>query len=141
MKYHKQLIFPHRPESDEWGDCFRTCVTCLLDLEPLQVPHFGEGGPEGDDFWGPVQDWFKERGLYFVGTAYLDATQDDVLSSIGALNPGLHYMLAGTSPRGTGHVVVCKDDAMVWDPAPPGDGLEGPGTDGIWWVHFIGKMV
>lgn len=33
MKYNKQL-FRHHPEQGIFGDCHRTAIACMLDLEP-----------------------------------------------------------------------------------------------------------
>jgi len=40
MRFHKQLITNHNPESGIFGDCQRTAIACLLDKHPSDVPHF-----------------------------------------------------------------------------------------------------
>lgn len=142
MIYNKQLVFPHRPETDEWGDCFRTCLACMLDLPTPSVPHFLDKGQTGDDFWLPLQKWMSDAGLYLLTLPYEGETSlEDVLKAIGGLNPGNRYMLSGMSPRETNHVVVCLDNEIEWDPSPPGGDLVGPCDDGNWWVEFIGRKV
>jgi len=143
MKYNKQLIFPHSPQNELYGDCFRTCIACMLDMEPADVPHFADKGRVGDELWGAIETWFRWRDMYLLSVPYPgDLEQQGLMNNFGVLNPGCRYMLGGRSPHGTSHVVVCLGDKMEWDPAPPGDGLVGPcENDGLWWVHLIGSKV
>ncbi len=146
MKYQRQLVFPHRPVNNQHGDCFRTCVACMLDMDAADVPNFAENDASTDEFWGRIQDWFAGLGLYLLCVPLDGAmSQEDVLTTIGTMNPGCRYMLGGHSPGGTSHVVVCLDEKMEWDPSPVGSGLDGPtsesGDEKLWWVYMIGSKV
>ena len=60
------------------GDCYRTAIACLLDLEPESVPHFVAAG-EGK-WWDATQEWVKARGL----TTYpLPGLDEDDLETLG----------------------------------------------------------
>ena len=39
MKFYKQL-HKHDPDNGVWGDCHRTAIGCLLDIEPELIPNF-----------------------------------------------------------------------------------------------------
>ena len=36
----RRQLFRHEPHNVIYGDCHRTAIACLLDMEPWQVPHF-----------------------------------------------------------------------------------------------------
>lgn len=104
------------------GDCYRTAIACLLDLEPTDVPHFVESGK--DRWWDETQEWFKARGDAFY---YLPLPiPDDWQAWWDHYRNALDYViLGGPSPRGPfEHVVVGRPDlTMAHDPHPSGDGL------------------
>jgi len=37
MIKRKQIYF-HNPEKGSHGDCYRTCIACILEIEPVEVP-------------------------------------------------------------------------------------------------------
>ena len=39
----QQQKFKHDPANGSYGDCFRTALACILDLDRDEVPHFNEG--------------------------------------------------------------------------------------------------
>lgn len=140
MTPHNQL-FMHNPAIGVWGDCFRTCIACLLDLPLEEVPH------EHGDFSSEEQDakmnaWLAGRGLRLIRTAvrWPDSTMAEFCTWAAYMNSG-PYMLSGLSPSGTSHVVICDETGMLHDPHPRGTGLAGPYETGSWWVSFIGKLV
>lgn len=102
------------------GDCYRTAFACLLDLHPLEVPHFAET----DEWWDATQAWAKSRGAQVI---YLPLPiPGDWAGWWAEQAPRLeHVILGGPSPRGTfGHVVVGRPDlTVVHDPHPSGAGL------------------
>lgn len=57
MQFHHQLIVdPQR------GDCFRTCLACVLDLaSPTEVPNFTEAD-EGHIVDARISEWLASRG-------------------------------------------------------------------------------
>lgn len=136
MTPHKQL-FRHDPATGTTGDCWRTSIGCLLDLPPAEVPHFVDGHWNDAVATNAIaREWLARYGLGFVECAYL-ATLEEVLASVGAVNPGHYYLLGGNSRNGTGHSVVCCDDRVVWDPSLDDTGIVAPMEDGHYWVTWL----
>ena len=102
------------------GDCWRTAIACLLDLDPLDVPHFGES----DDWWDATLDWAEARGDSMV---YLPLPIPGDWAGWWEHRASIteHVILGGPSPRGTfSHVVIGTPDlTMTHDPHPSGAGL------------------
>lgn len=141
MRPQKQA-FKHDPKNGVFGDCYRTSIAALLDLDRDQVPHFMDGCDTADDCkqkrtYQDVDDWFRARGLTRIVVIF-NADLVDVLNSIKHCNPGLAFLLTGQSSNGTNHVVVCRDGQIVCDPALDDSGIIGPCDDGYFWVEFIG---
>lgn len=143
MTPHKQL-FDHDPDAGIYGDCFRTAIACLLDVEPAEVPHRHDAisGAEQDQL---VNAWLRERGLFLVNFAYhgrgeYALTQAEALEYACALHPGVHHLFMGQSGNGWDHVVVARDGEIVHDPSRNDCGIVGPCSDGYWWINFIGKL-
>ena len=66
---------------------------------------------------------------------------DQVLTTVGAMNPGLHHLFSGTSKNGTNHVVIARDGAIVHDTALDDAGIVGPTDTGYWLVEFLGARL
>lgn len=140
--------FLHDPEAGVWGDCDRTALACLLDLEPEQVPHFMHGAPINEPMPPAIaawrQSWLRERGLVEVEAAYpaaAFASLADLLAFWAGMSPGLHYRVVGRAPRGVDHVVVARDHLIVHDPHPAGGGLVGPAGSGCYHVLTLAKLL
>lgn len=143
MKYHKQLS-PHLPTAGLIGDCFRTCLACLLDKDsPADVPHFYQMAFERDGFHtqedhetkAHIFSWLASQGLQlmripFVGNLY------DITLQVEAMNPRILYMVQGKSSDGE-HVVIYKGADMLWDPSPTNSGILEMGADGVYWIIFL----
>lgn len=139
MTPHKQL-FRHEPEKGIYGDCYRTAVACLLDIEPHEIPHAHADHATAAEY--PVRRWLEERGLMIVTVnADPSMTMDEVLEALGQRYPGVHCLLGGASPRGDcDHVVIVRDGQMVWDVSEGDGGLVGPSkTSGFWSAEFIAR--
>lgn len=150
MKKHKQLI-RHNPDKDEYGDCHRTALACLLDLDdPRAAPHFigtfEQLKKRGTNFaWHEAQErWLNDLGYTTVDIVFGDGGEDKsrelldgVFKFMGNRNPRAYYLLGGTSPRGTNHIVVCCGNGFEWDPHPDGGFLVGPMDHGFYEVTFI----
>lgn len=135
MIEHKQL-FRHRPEDGMFGDCHRTAIACLLDLDPEEVPHFGAVHfDDPEKFHSAFERWLKARGLRTVLTAY-DCSLEDLLASFGSQNPEAYFLLGGRSRSGVGHTVIGCGNRIAWDPHPDDVGIVGP-LDGYYWVNLI----
>ena len=137
MTPHKQL-FKHDPANGVYGDCGRTAIACLLDLEPSDVPHFwNKTSKENQDPDADARDWLAGRGLRVATWCYEEANLEQVFDFMRVNNPGVTYTLTGMSPRNVNHVVICRDDEMIHDPSTQGGGLVGPADDGRWWIEVI----
>jgi hypothetical protein len=136
MIQRKQL-FRHDPANGVYGDCHRTAIACLLDLEPDQVPHFGEDFSDSEAFHHREEAWLTSQDWCAVSTAY-KASLADVLHVQAALNPGIYYLLGGTSRTGCGHTVIGCGGEIVWDPSLDDAGIVGPfESDGLYWVTWL----
>lgn len=133
----RKQIFRHDPANGTFGDCHRTCIACLLDLEPEQVPHWGVHYHEPEKFNAMAQEFLKTQGLMFVTSAFGNCSVDDLLCSQGKINPGAYYLLTGKSARGCNHVVICLNDKIVHDPHPSDVGITGPTDEGWYWIDYL----
>jgi hypothetical protein len=145
MRVQKQL-YRHDLANGIMGDCHRTAIACVLDLDPQDVPHFMEGMPEHDASEAEIaaEKWLNARGLTQINVAFpgqLDV--ETILSTVANSNPrskGIVYLLGGKSRNGTGHTVVCCDDKIACDPALDDAGIVGPFSDGMYWLTFFGSI-
>lgn len=135
MTPRKQTL-RHRPEEGIWGDCHRTAIACLLDLDPREVPHFGDGGPSGKEFNRRIDEFLATRGLCQANVPY-QGTLEDVLLGLKNCAPRLHVLFGGESRTGCGHTVIACDGEIVWDPSLTDSGITGPMDDGFFWVTFL----
>lgn len=110
----------------ERGNCFQTCLACILALPLEEVPHFYDTDEEHDQQYQNVLVWLAQRGWVcvwtpweWIGPAWTVLPSDSLL------------VVSGKSPRGDwGHVVVgrvvTKDEwQLVHDPHPDRTGLDG----------------
>lgn len=132
---HKQL-FRHDPANGIWGDCYRTVIACLLDLNPADVPHFGADGADGVCMDRAARKWLAKRGLGVVEVAY-DCTLEALLSVMASTARHAWYGLSGTSRTGCNHIVIARGGEIVHDPSQIDAGIVGPCDDGFYWVTFI----
>lgn len=137
MKYHKQTIL-HDPENGLFGDCFRTCIACLLDLHPLQVPHFCDQWVKDKDIMPEVNKWLALRNLIMFSAAY-ESDVDTVLNYLKNVNKGVYFMVSGMSERGANHVVIAYEGKIVHDPHPSNAGLLGPCDDNLVWIDVLAR--
>lgn len=131
--------FSHRPEQGEYGDCYRTALACLLDVDRDSVPNFGEHYDDIRAFYAAADAWLRERGLRRVEVAF-QGDLATVFASQAAMNPGVYYLLGGQSDRGWNHSVVGCGGEIVCDPHPSDTGLVGPCDDGYWWVTYLVRL-
>lgn len=142
MKPQKQL-FRHRPEQGVYGDCHRTAIACVLDLEAGDVPHFMDGGVKGDDAHDQTEAWLNERGVATINVLFPGETSlADVLTTVAACNHRGRpvFILGGRSRNGVNHSVVCCDGEIVCDPSLDDSGIVGPCDDGFYWLTFFGHL-
>lgn len=135
--------FKHDPENNVFGDCHRTALAMLLDMDRDSIPHFAHQARNDVEFNERVDDWLESLGMtqisiYMTGNFSLDA----VLNHMAVINgPGLVFLLGGKSPRGDyNHTVVAGNGKILLDPHPDNTGLAGPCTPhDLWWITFVVK--
>jgi hypothetical protein len=136
-------LYRHDPAAGVFGDCFRTCVACLLGLPAGNVPHFNDRlasdatPAEVYRATKAADDWLGARGLRLVRVGYC-GDLDSVLDCLAKSNPGLPCILSGTSRNGVGHCVVVLDGAIVCDPSLDQSGIVGPLADGVFNIEYLG---
>lgn len=138
MKYHKQA-FLHDPASGVFGDCYRTTLACLLDLERDEVPHFATSmdPQEWEQTVQPKFDaWLAERGLIELAVPFT-GDLSGVLAMQSGLAGGVACMLTGTSLTGCNHVVIVKGGRIEHDPSINGSGIVGPTDAGYFWLTWL----
>lgn len=141
MIRHRQL-FRHEPENGIYGDCHRTAIACLLDLQPQDVPHFYDlqvqATQRGEKYeWrSEVEKFLNAKGFTQADISYA-STLDDLFAYMGAVNPRTLYLLGGTSVRGANHTVICRGGGFEWDPHPDSNFVNGPLDNGFFEVTFL----
>lgn len=137
MKKHIQ-IFRHDPANGIYGDCHRTALACVFDMDsPTDVPHFAHDGPSAVDFWDRADAWLLEQGYRAVSIPWGCDTLQEVLSAMAVNALGVYWLLGGVSPRGTNHTVVCCGGRVEHDPHPDGGGVVGPCDGGYFWASMF----
>lgn len=134
MTPHKQR-FRHRPDDGVFGDCARTVLACLLDIEPEEVPHHHRPLADGEQR-RLFDEWLSDRGLKLAFFAFPGEPQT-MMDVMKVANPGLLYMLSGTSRTGCNHVVIAQDDRVIHDPSLDDAGIIGPCDDGCTYIEFL----
>ena len=131
-------IVKHDPPNS-YGDCVRACVASLLNLPAEAVPHFYH-----DNNKDAAQDRIREF-LATVGYAPFwvhypaDAPLADILTVMNSNCPNAHYILFGRTETGD-HVVVCRNDEIVHDPAWYRVPIIGPTSLDRWGVLVLVKL-
>jgi hypothetical protein len=140
MTPYKQL-YRHRPEDGIWGDCYRSAIASLLDLQPAEVPHWFDQGILSTEAYPRVDAWLAARGLCRITAAFSGELQV-FLDHMKTHNAGIYYLLTGKSRTGCNHTVIGLDDAIVHDPSLNDSGIIGPCIeDGLYWLEFIGAGI
>lgn len=143
MRPQKQLN-RHQPAAGIYGDCHRTAIAIILDLNAAEVPHFMDPKHgEPDEAHNLFEAWLNERGICTINMVFPgDTGLSDLLHSVSELNRRSRpvFILGGESRNGTNHSVVCCDGKIVCDPSQTESGIIGPCTDGYYWVTFFGHL-
>lgn len=138
----RRQLFRHAPENGMYGDCHRTAIACLLELEPQDVPHFFElqvkAQERGEKFeWRlEVERYLNSQGYTQVDITYTSEL-DDLFNYMRSVNPSTLYLLGGSSARGVNHTVICRGGGFEWDPHPDSDFVNGPLDSGVYEVTFL----
>lgn len=135
MRHHKQL-FRHRPDEGIFGDCLRTAVACLLDLEPADLPHEHRAMTNVEH--NAIMDAFlHERGIHRIGVALTTDDIDVALETVKTISDGLPCLFSGTSGNGCNHVVIVQHGRIVHDPAQDDSGIIGPTDTGQFIIEWL----
>lgn len=135
MRFSKQL-FRHDPDSGIWGDCGRAALACVIGIDPEDLPHWHEE-LTGDEWGARMDPVLRERGLVRVSIPFNAPDVESILECGGILAKGMPWFLVGTSANGTGHVVICLDDKIVWDTAIDDSSIVGPLDTGAFWIELL----
>lgn len=121
MKRHHQTLF-----GEKVGNCFATCIACLLDLDVDAVPNFCASPSR---WWDDARRWLGDRGITPVMIEPPDGLDLDEFL------PETLFIASGRSPRGDYmHSVIYRGGSLLHDPHPSGDGLLGHPQDVIFLV-------
>ena len=128
MRFETQL-FKHNPPHT-YGDCSRTCLACLLDLNPQDVPHFAEISKCDIEEWNRLERKFLlSAGFVKFQVAFIFESVSEALELSRDAYPGLYMIMLGQSKNGVNHEVIVCDGEIVWDPSIDKSGIVGPTTD------------
>ncbi len=108
MTPQHQTLFGGAP-----GNCFAACVASVLDVDLADVPNFVDDPTR--HYMLRAAEWCRPLGWLPVHIAAAHVT--GVFDAIA--------IAGGMGPRGLRHSVVWRDDVMLFDPHPSGDGLVG----------------
>lgn len=128
----------HKPDVGKYGDCFRTSIAAILDIEtPELVPHFADNGVDGLEMIERFRKWLARLNYAPIMLCY-DGSQsfDELMQGFDGIT--VPFLVWGQTADGP-HCVICCNGALLHDVAlvrtPM---LRGAGADGEWIVIFIG---
>jgi len=137
---HKQLHY-HKPEFNEIGDCWRTCVACILNVPPHTIPHHYKEMWQGtvdiaQEVHKATNVLLRERyGIQYVEYP-ISCTLEELKTYCNHYYHDHHVMIGCNSIHG-GHSVIMRNDDYMWDPAIDNSGCVGPMKDGYFWIGLL----
>ena len=136
QKYRHDLAIGHV------GDCFRTSIACVLNVDRDSVPHFFEAVWNNDRSALMAHEhlnrWLTEEGhgLHFIefpvdspSLAYFKDYLENYFKDL--------YVLVGCNSKNGGHSVVMRGNHYMWDPSIDNSGCVGPMDDGYYWIGLL----
>ena len=149
MTPHTQAILSD-PAKGVRGDCYRTAIASVLDMEPTDLPHYCDGRGEADSGYNR---WLLGKGWQIVSVPVIcgaEAPARHVVEQVAEWSgvPRAAWILVGNArgsdKTGECHAVVVKSDGAIHDPHPSREGLTGPlvsDVDGsaCYWATFLVK--
>jgi hypothetical protein len=113
MLKQQQTVF-----GDKKGNCFATCIACILELPVEEVPNFC------GDHWTDDGEWFRQTNKWLapLGLRYIEFQYGDWVTHYHGV-PDVDVIVSGPGPRGCDHAVIWRAGELVHDPHPSGDGL------------------
>lgn len=137
MRIQKQKNL-HNPEAGIFGDCYRTALAVLLDMDAEEVPHWVTtmNPQEWTEAVQPKYDaWLAERGLRELAIPLQGETDlEAVLLTAKNWWRDTPIMLTGRSSTLCNHVVIVQGGEIACDPSITDSGIIGPCDDGYWWI-------
>lgn len=124
------------------GDCHRTCIAMMLNMDRDDVPHFMADVPYHTDAQHPLQvaaaqaeqAWLAQFGLTALSLPYSgEAPLEQLLDQIRMTGNGAPVLLGCTSGNGVNHSVVVWE-GQIYNPNGDGGIIAGPMADGYWWL-------
>jgi len=132
--------FCSAPEHEE-GDCYRTCIAMILNVDSSFVPNFAETHKGGDTLQDAAEEWLSQFGLGLGHCVYGPSMPlSDLPKAISDIGPNVPAIVSGLTERGNGH------SAVVWqgrwyDPAHGNElgetSIVGPFENDGYWVGYI----
>ena len=126
----KVSVFNSKGEHIVYGNCYATCIACLLYLPITEVPNLETLFDIPDDFHVEVlEKWLNERGYKAIGVkASEDVYHKEGIMSMNEIKEwedrtDEYYIATGESPRGLNHACVYIAGVLYHDPHPSGEGL------------------
>lgn len=115
-----QMIFQKQTRTGPNGNCFHTCIACLLDMPVEKLPsHLPTKG-----WFRRLNSWLARRGLNLL----MFPETHRRFHQRFAWCPSGYYIACGPTERtkrgGYGHAVVYCRGRLAWDPHPEGNGLK-----------------
>ena len=142
MAYQKQLHY-HDPEQGIFGDCYRTCLAGLLDVDRDSVPHYVDSiePAEWEKRITPLYAaWLADRGLQELAIPVYggNVSVEEILTfQATRTSQDSRAMLNGTSATGCNHCVIIGSGKILHDPSLTDSGILGPCDDGFYWVTWL----
>lgn len=141
--FEQKQLFRHLPEQRIIGDCFRTCVACVLDVTQILVPHgfqefwVDEDTSISETVHTQLNIWLSQSGFNLSFVEYpLEATYEQLRTYLRHYYTDM-YVVVGCSSKNGGHSVVMKNDDYMWDPSIDNSGCVGPMKDGYYWIGLL----
>lgn len=132
-------------EGGPYGDCHRTCIAMILDMDRDEVPHFMAEVPPNAPVDDPAcvaaeeaeRDWLSALGLTPVYVPYDgSASLDHILAILSRTARDAAVILGCTSSNGSNHSVVVYQGRIY---NPNMGTVVGPMADGMWWVTVYAR--
>lgn len=128
-----------------FGDCHRTCIAMLLNMDRDDVPHFMEDCPPGEGAESPASiaaqqaefDWLEQHGIAPVYIPFMPDMSLDVLTEQMGRFARNAPVILGCSVGGVVNHSVVLYEGKIHDPLLR-DGDEPPAyqpaIEGYWWI-------
>lgn len=118
-----------------YGDCLRACIASVMDRPAEDVPHFMDGGVDPHAALDAVRLWLKPQHCTAFLIQFPPVSRAELFEVMQRDNPEAVYLLEGITSDGGGHIVVCRGNKVIHNPAWFGCHITEPGPSG--WVAWV----